>query len=68
MKEAKNGQNVYTEFVAIRVDREFKERLKNFAKSVGRSQSDVVRFLLSQCLNSYENNKQAISRIRHEMH
>ena len=68
MTEATFAQKCYTAFIAIRVDPEFKARLKKFAKAVGRSQSDTVRFLLLQCLNSYQEDKSAIMRIRQEMH
>jgi hypothetical protein len=56
--------NVYNAFIGFRTPDDFFGRFEQFSHSVGRSRSAVARYLLNQCLNSYERDKLAIAKIR----
>jgi predicted DNA-binding protein len=60
-------ERIYCRLVAFRAPDEFSLRLERFSKSVGRSKSQVVRYLIGQCLNAYEGDKDAILKIRQEI-
>jgi predicted DNA-binding protein len=59
---------VYKKFVGFRVSDELHARLAQFSNSLGRHQSDVIRYLLVSCLNAYETDRAAIAKIRQELH
>jgi len=60
--------SIYTKFVGFRTDSHFHDRLEGFSQTLGRRKSDVVRFLLINCLNAYEGDREAIAKIRQEMY
>ena len=59
---------VYKKFVGFRASDELHARLAHFSNALGRHQSDVIRYLLISCLNAYEADKDAIAKIREELH
>jgi hypothetical protein len=59
---------VYNKFVGFRVSDDLHVRLAQFSRVLGRRQSDVIRYLLISCLNAYEADKNAIAKIRQELH
>jgi predicted DNA-binding protein len=65
MKEP--DERIYRRLVAFRAPDEFALRLDQFSQSVGRSRSQVARFLIGQCLNAYEGDKDAIMKIRQDI-
>jgi predicted DNA-binding protein len=65
MKEPE--ERIYCRLVAFRAPDEFSLRLDRFSKSVGRSRSQVARYLIGQCLNAYEGDQDAILKIRQEI-
>ena len=60
-------ERIYRRLVAFRAPDEFSLRLDRFSQSVGRSRSQVARYLISQCLSAYEGDKDAILKIRQEI-
>lgn len=62
MKEPE--ERIYRRLVAFRAPDEFAFRLDRFSKDVGRSRSQVARYLIGQCLSAYEGDKDAILKIR----
>jgi predicted DNA-binding protein len=60
--------HVYKKLVAFRASDELHARLAQFSKALGRRQSDVIRYLLISCLNAYEADKNAIAKIRQDLH
>jgi predicted DNA-binding protein len=65
MKEP--DERIYRRLVAFRAPDEFALRLDRFSHNVGRSRSQVARYLIGQCLSAYEGDKDAIMKIRHEI-
>jgi len=59
---------IYTRFVGFRADEVLHQRLVGFSKRLGRRKSDVVRYLLLNCLNAYERDNEAIAKMRQEMY
>jgi len=59
---------VYEKAIGFRVSSDLHARLAQFSRTLGRSQSDVIRYLVTSCLSAYEADKSAIARIRQEMH
>ena len=60
--------HTYTRFVGFRAPDDFTARLERFSLQLGRRKSDVVRYLLVNCLNAYEGNTDAIAKISQEMY
>lgn len=60
--------SVYTHFVGFRTDDRLHDRLQGFSAVLGRRKSDVVRYLLVNCLNAYEGDREAIAKIKQEMY
>jgi predicted DNA-binding protein len=58
---------IYNQFVGFRAPDDFSQRFSRFSKSVGRSKSQVCRYLIAQCLIAYEADKDAIAKIRQEI-
>jgi predicted DNA-binding protein len=63
----KPDERIYRRLVAFRAPDEFSLRLDRFSESVGRSRSQVARYLIAQCLSAYEGDKDAIMKIRQEI-
>jgi predicted DNA-binding protein len=61
-------ERIYCRLVAFRAPDEFSLRLDRFSKSVGRSRSQVARYLIGQCLSAYEGDEGAIAKIRQELY
>jgi predicted transcriptional regulator len=59
--------NIYNAFIGFRAPDDFLARFHQFSHSVGRSRSAVARYLIAQCLTSYEADKVAIAKIRQEI-
>ncbi len=59
---------VYEKVVGFRVSNDLHARLAQFSRALGRHQSDVIRHLLTSCLNAYEADRNAIAKIRQELH
>jgi predicted transcriptional regulator len=59
---------VYKKFVGFRASDDLHARLAQFSNALGRHQSDVMRYLLVSCLNAYEADKDAIAKIRQDLH
>jgi hypothetical protein len=60
--------NVYKKFVGFRTSDDLNDRLQRFSRVLGRQKSDVIRYLLTSCLNAYETDKDAIAKIRQELY
>lgn len=60
-------ERIYNQFVGFRAPHDFLNRFERFSKTVGRSKSQVCRYLIAQCLTAYEADKDAISKIRQEI-
>ena len=60
-------QHIYSAFIAFRAPEDFLERFHQFSANVGRNRSAVARHLIAKCLQSYENDKVAIAKIRQEI-
>lgn len=59
---------IYKRLVCFRSTPDLDDRLKRFSKALGRRKSDVIRYLLTQCLRAYEADPEAIARIREDLH
>ena len=59
---------IYTRFVGFRTDSIFHDRLEGFSRAIGRRRSDVIRYLVLNCLNAYEGNREAMAKIKQEMY
>ena len=59
--------NIYNAFIGFRAPDDFLERFHQFSHNIGRSRSAVARYLIAQCLASYESDKVAIAKIRQEI-
>lgn len=59
---------IYPWFIGFRADEVLHRRLLCFSRKLGRRKSDVVRYLLVNCLNAYEGDNDAIARMRREMY
>jgi len=59
---------IYDRFIGFRAAEELNTRLERFCTALGRQKSDVIRYLLLSCLNTYESDKQAIAQIREELY
>ena len=57
-------ERIYNGFVAFRATEDWMSRFDLFTRKVGRSRSQVCRYLISTCLSSYEADKDAIAKIR----
>jgi predicted DNA-binding protein len=57
-------ERIYRRLVAFKAPDEFALRLDRFSQNVGRSRSQVARYLIGQCLSAYEGDKDAIMKIR----
>ena len=62
MKEQQ--ERIYRRLIGFRAPDEFALRLDRFSQSVGRSRSQVARYLIGQCLSAYEGDEGAILKIR----
>ena len=60
--------NVYPNFIGFRAPQELNARLERFSRALGRQKSDVIRFLLVQCLSAYEADRDAIAKIRQKLY
>jgi predicted DNA-binding protein len=60
-------ERIYNQYVGFRAPDDFSLRFERFSKSVGRSKSQVCRYLIAQCLSAYETDKDAIAKIRQEI-
>jgi hypothetical protein len=60
-------QSIYNAFIGFRAPNDFLVRFHQFSHSVGRSRSAVARYLIAQCLASYEADKSAIAKIQQEI-
>jgi hypothetical protein len=60
-------EDIYNAFIGFRAPDDFLRRFLLFTNNVGRSRSAVARHLIAKCLNSYENDKVAIAKIRQEI-
>jgi hypothetical protein len=60
-------EHIYSHFVGFRAPSDFKLRFERFSTTVGRSKSQVCRYLIAQCLSAYETDKDAIAKIRQEI-
>jgi predicted DNA-binding protein len=60
--------NVYNKYVGFRTSDDLNARLQRFSHVLGRQKSDVIRYLLTSCLNAYEMDKEAIKKIRQELY
>jgi hypothetical protein len=58
---------IYEAYVGFRAPPDFLTRFENFSRAVGRNRSDVLRFLLTRCLASYEGDAIAIRKIREQI-
>ena len=63
-----HGEHIYNSFIAFRAPKDFLERFQQFSKEVGRNKSVVARYLIKECMNSYEGKKDAITKIRQELY
>ena len=61
-------EHIYNSFIAFRASTDFLERFQRFSKDVGRNKSAVARYLLGECMNAYEGNKEALTKIRQELY
>jgi hypothetical protein len=68
MTEAEEPEHIYNSFIAFRATNDFWERFQRFSKDVGRNKSAVARYLLGECMNAYEGQKDAITKIRQELY
>jgi hypothetical protein len=59
---------VYDKFIGFRASADLHARLARFSSALGRHQSDVIRYLLINCLSAYEADRDAIAKIRQELH
>jgi predicted DNA-binding protein len=59
---------IYSRFVGFRTSEELNFRLERFSEALTRRKSDVIRYLLLSCLNSYEGDDEAIAKIRQELY
>jgi hypothetical protein len=66
-KMTQTHEQIYNRFIGFRSPDDFSQRFERFSKSVGRSKSQVCRYLLSQCLSAYEADNDAIAKIRQEI-
>jgi hypothetical protein len=57
-------ERIYNRFVGFRAPGDFSLRFERFSKTVGRSKSQVCRYLIATCLSAYEGDKDAIAKIR----
>lgn len=60
-------EQIYNRFIGFRSPDDFSLRFERFSKSVGRSKSQVCRYLIAHCLTAYEADKDAIAKIRQEI-
>jgi len=60
--------HVYSRFIGFRAQDELHTRLQRFSGLLGRHKSDVIRYMLLNCLNAYEADKDAIAKIRQELY
>ena len=60
--------NVYNKVIGFRASRDFEARLERFSHVLGRRKSDVIRYLLTSCLNAYETDRGAIAKIKQELY
>lgn len=58
---------IYNEFIGFRAPDDFSVRFERFSQSVGRSRSQVARYLIAQCLSAYEADPEALAKIRQEI-
>jgi predicted DNA-binding protein len=58
---------IYNRFIGFRSPDDFLQRFSRFSRNVGRSKSQVCRYLIGQCLSAYEADKDAIAKIRQEI-
>ena len=58
------SERIYNDFIGFRAPDDFSARFLRFTESVGRSRSQVARYLISQCLTAYEGDRDAIAKIR----
>lgn len=66
MQEPLNS--TYTRFLGFRAPDDLAARLDRFSHQLGRRKSDVIRYLLVRCLNAYEQDGDAIAKLRQEMY
>ena len=60
-------ERIYSRFVGFRAPDDFSLRFERFSQSVGRSRSQVARYLIAQCLSAYEADPDALAKIRQEI-
>jgi len=65
---SKDSFVVYKRFIGFRASDDLHARLVRFSNQLGRNQSDVIRYLLVGCLAAYEADRDAIAKIRQELH
>jgi hypothetical protein len=58
------NHRIYNSFVGFRAPDDFLIRFEHFSRMIGRRKSDVARYLLAQCMTSYESDTDAIAKIR----
>ena len=59
---------IYSDFLGFRAPADLVVRLDRFSQKMGRRNSDVMRFLITRCLNSYEGDEQSIAKIKTEFY
>lgn len=60
-------ERIYNRYIGIRAPHDFLQRIELFTSRVGRSKSQVCRYLLARCLAAYESDTDAIAKIRQEI-
>jgi hypothetical protein len=59
---------VYDQFIGFRAPNDLNSRLERFSTRLGRRKSDTIRYLLINCLRSYENDEGAIRSMREQLY
>lgn len=59
---------VYDQFIGFRAPNDLNHRLEKFSTRLGRRKSDTIRYLLTSCLRSYENDEGAIRSMREQLY